>query len=121
MNTIKSSQPSIPVRIARILGIVFAIFISIFALEAFSEDQSLGETLTAFFMQLIPTLIILVILWIAWKWPLPGGILFILVGISYIISANQGYLSTYLMIAGPPILTGLLFVVGYILKKQRTA
>ena len=121
MESIKSNQLSIPVRAARILGIVFAIFISIFALDVFGEGQSLGTILVALFMHLIPTFVILIILWIAWKWSLPGGILFILIGISYIISAGQQHIATYLIIAGTPILIGTLFVIGYILKKKKPA
>ena len=113
------TKPSIIIRIARILGIAFAIFISIFALDVFKEGQPFWAILTGLLIHLIPTFIILIVLWIAWKWPLPGGILFILVGSSYIVSANQENFVTYLLIAGPPIATGVLFLIGHFLKKQK--
>ena len=47
----------------RILCIAFALFISVFALDVFSEGYSVGELLVALFMHLIPTMIILVVLY----------------------------------------------------------
>ena len=106
------------IRIARIAAIVFAVFISIFALDVFEEGVPFGQILLGLLMHLIPTLVILVILWIGWKWPLAGGILFVLVGCSYIVTAGNQALLTYLLIAAPPILIGLLFLVGHFSGKR---
>ena len=47
--------------------LLFAAFISLFALDVFSEGYSLGETLVALFMHLIPTFVILLALAVAWR------------------------------------------------------
>ncbi len=114
-------MPKLPVtiRIARIAAILFAIFISIFALDVFEEGVSLGQILIALFMHLVPTFVILFILWIAWKKPQIGGVLFILIGSSYFLGAKNEHILTYLMIVGPPILIGLLFLAGYFTAKKR--
>lgn len=107
------THPALVIRIARGLGILFAIFLSIFALDVFEAGLPLGQILLALLMHLAPMLIVLIILWIAWKHPLPGGILFCLAGAGYILEASGQVFSTYLLIAGIPILTGFLFLWGY--------
>ncbi len=52
----------------RILGVLIAIFVSLFALDVFGEGYSFWETIAALAMHLIPTLVILVVLVIAWRW-----------------------------------------------------
>ncbi len=52
----------------RILCILFAAFISIFALDVFGAGYTASETLVALFMHLIPTGLILIALAIAWRW-----------------------------------------------------
>jgi hypothetical protein len=54
--------------VPRILGILFAIFISIFALDVFMEGYGFWETVVALVMHLVPTAIIFIVLLIAWRW-----------------------------------------------------
>jgi hypothetical protein len=106
------------IRAARITAIVFALFLSIFALDVFEPGVPIGQVLTALGMHLLPTMAIILFLWIAWKAPLIGGSLFILVGIVYIIQAGGQAFLTYLLIAGIPILIGLSFIFGHLQSKQ---
>ncbi len=101
------------IRIALIAAIVYALFLSLFALDVFGTGAPLGDTLLALAIHLLPTLAILLFAWIGWKAPLIGGLLFIVVGVAYIIEAGGEALLTYLLIAGPPILIGVLFLWGY--------
>ena len=104
----------------RILGILFALFISIFALDAFDEGISFQEALVGFLIHLIPTYVVIAILLIAWKWELVGGILFILAGASYLVWARIPHWTAFLLISGPPILIGILFIAAHlVLKKGR--
>jgi len=64
----------------RILCLLFAAFISIFAADAFGEGYGFWKTILALLIHLIPTGIILVILAISWRWEWVGGILFIALG-----------------------------------------
>jgi len=89
----------------RVLSILIAIFISLFALDVFIEGYSFWETIMALLMHLIPTVIFLVILGIAWRWDRIGGILFILLGLLYIILFwDPDQLPAYLLISGPLLL-----------------
>ena len=56
----------------RLLGVLYAAFISIFALDVIEEGRPIGETLIALAMHLIPTALVLLILAAAWKWPWIG-------------------------------------------------
>lgn len=94
----------------RVLGILFACFISIFALDVFDGGFRGWETVLALLMHLIPTAFIVLALVLAWKWEWVGLVLFVGMGIFYIIWAWGKFdLLAYFIIAGPAILTGLLF------------
>jgi hypothetical protein len=94
----------------RVLGVLFILFISIFALDAFEEGMPLWEQIIGFLIHLVPTYILIAFLLVAWKFPLAGGLLFIGIGIFYILFARNFNPFTYLIISGPAILTGALFI-----------
>jgi len=96
----------------RILGIIFAVFISIFALDVF-EEYKFPEVLVALFMHLVPTYLVVGALILAWKWERIGGILFLGLGLFYIIITWGKFdLISYLIISGPVTLIGILFLVN---------
>lgn len=97
----------------RILGLLFAAFLSLFALDVFGSGFSPLETMVALAMHLLPVWILLFTLVIAWRWPWIGGLGFIGFGLWYIASARGPTNSVYLIIAGPPILIGALFLAGW--------
>jgi len=96
----------------RILCVLFAAFVSLFALDIFGEGYSFWETIVALAMHLIPTAVILVALAIAWRWEWVGGLVFIALGALYILIFPQGHWGAYLVISGPLFLVGILFLVG---------
>ena len=103
----------------RILCIVFTILISFFALDVFGESKSVWETILALLMHLIPTFILITILVITWRREWIGGILFSLLGFTYIINMwGQFPLMTYIVVAGPLIITGILFLLNWKYKED---
>ena len=96
----------------RILGILIAVFVSLFALDVFGEGYSTVETIVALAMHLIPTFVILVVLGIAWRWEWIGGFLFVTLGVLYItLFWEPSNLPAYLVISGPLFLAGILFLL----------
>jgi hypothetical protein len=93
----------------RVLGILFATFISLFALDVFSEGYSFWETVLSLLMHLIPTGILLVVLALSWRWEWVGGILFSALGILYLIAARGAYPVIWV----PLFLEGALFVMSW--------
>ena len=115
------NKPSIMLHIARIFGILFAAFISLFALDVFTAGAPFLQILAALLIHLIPTFILLIVLWIAWKRPAIGGPLFILAGLAYIFVAREQTFLTYLLITGIPVLIGLLFLAGFFVEKKQVS
>ena len=98
----------------RALCIVFIILTSLFALDVFGESKGIWETILALLMHLIPTFILIAILVITWRRELIGGILFSVLGFTYIINMwGQFPLMTYIVVAGPLIITGILFLLNW--------
>ena len=92
----------------RVTGILSILFISMFALDAFSEGISVSEALLGFAIHLLPSAILLVFLAIAWRAPRAGGILFMLVSlIPFWRLSNELWVN--FILAGPFFVTGLLF------------
>jgi hypothetical protein len=102
----------------RILGILFALFISIFALDVFGQGYSFGETIVALIMHLVPTALVVVVLLIAWRWEWAGAVLFAALGAWYLLMTRGRFdWLTYLLISGPLFLTGALFLVNWLHRR----
>ena len=100
----------------RALSIVFAVLSSLFALDVFKEGQGFWVTALALLMHLIPTFLILIVLAVSWRREWIGGALFVVVAVLYVVWAwNKpfGVWSTFLLIAGPLVLTGALFLLNW--------
>lgn len=95
----------------RILGILFALFLNLFALDVFVKGQSLWLVLMAFLIHSIPTLAVVVMLVLAWRWEWVGG-LYLLLAAGYALEA-RGNLPAILAISGPLALAGALFLAGW--------
>jgi hypothetical protein len=106
-----------------VLGFLFALFVSIFALDVFGQGYGLWGTIVALFMHLIPVYILLIALAIAWRWEWAGALLFAAFSIWYLavswgpfpLAAN---LAGTLPIAGPPLLIALLFLLNWIYRPK---
>jgi hypothetical protein len=103
----------------RILCILFAGFISIFSFDVFDEGYNFWQTVLAFTIHNIPTALIIIILLFSWKWEWIGGILFIVLGILYIVFAwSKFVIVAYMAISGPLFLIGGLFLINWFYKAE---
>jgi len=113
----------------RLLCIGAILFVSMFALDAFEPGIPFGQQLQNFFMHLIPTYLLLLLLWIAWKKSFWGGILFVIIGVVtsplvYNLNYNRTHsvmtsLSIILMITVPFIVIGGLFILSHYQMKRK--
>jgi len=95
----------------RIVAILFILFISMFAFDVFSEYSLLGEILVALFMHLVPSFFLVAAAVIAWRWPIVGGVLFIVLGLFSVVFFNTyDEVLSLLLISTPPVILGLLFI-----------
>ena len=67
----------------RVLAILFAAFLGVFALDVFTEPMSFGKTVVALAIHLIPSALIVGVLLLAWKWEWVGAAVFGLLGLLY--------------------------------------
>jgi len=113
----------------RILCILSILFISIFAFDAFEPGLTIWQQLAAFAMHLLPSFILFMMLVVAWRWELAGGIVFMLLGLGlspFIYTHNYAMnhsvsmsIGIIMMITFPFFLVGLLFVASYLVKKKQ--
>jgi len=106
----------------RILCVLFAAFVSLFALDVFDQGYGFWETVLALLVHLIPTGIILVVLVISWRWEWVGGVLFTALGALYLVMfRGRFHWSAYLTISGPLFLVGVLFLVNWLYRTELRA
>ena len=103
----------------RVLGILFAAFITLFAADALEGVQGFWNGAMALAMHLVPTAIILLLLAIAWRWEWIGAALFTAAGAFYVIRFwGRFHWSAYALIAGPLLVMGIVFFVGWVYHTQ---
>jgi uncharacterized ion transporter superfamily protein YfcC len=90
-------------KIARTTGLVVFLFIAVLAAD------SVAEGLGAFFVHLIPSIIVLALVLVAWRWDLLGGLAFIFLACAYGFVARP-HVSWILSVSLPLAATGALFV-----------
>jgi hypothetical protein len=61
----------------RILGTLFVLFMSVFAMDVFEENKSLGQIAVALIRHLVPAFICLAVLLVAWRWERIGAVLYV--------------------------------------------
>ena len=96
----------------RLLCILFALFVAIFALDVFSEHYGFWKTILALLIHLIPSGIILGILAVSRRWERAAGGLFIAMAGLYASTAWPHW-DWCLVISGPLILIGSLFLIDW--------
>ncbi len=102
----------------RALGILFVLFLGIFALDIFDMQLGFWETIVGLFMHLIPNILLAIVIVLAWKWEWAGAVGFLGWAIFYMERTLGFDWVTYAIIAGIPALIGLLYLVGWIWRKQ---
>jgi len=113
----------------RVLCILAIFFVSIFALDAFSPELSFWSQIGAFIVHLIPSFVLLILLILAWKKELIGGILFTIIGLGLTpIIFTHNYrmnhsvflsLGIILSITIPFVIVGILFIISHYMKKKK--
>lgn len=103
----------------RIICLLFAAFISMFALDVFDEYHGFWNRLVALSLHLIPTGILLAILAVSWRWEWLGALIFPVLGVFYILNFwGRFHWPVYAIIAGPLFLLGALFLLGWLKRGE---
>jgi hypothetical protein len=98
----------------RILCLLFAGLISLFALDVFEENDGFWNTTLALLMHLVPTAILLILLAVSWRWECFGGLAFPALGAYYLVAFwGKFHWSAYAIISGSLFLLGALFLLSW--------
>jgi hypothetical protein len=103
----------------RILGIAFAAFISLFALDVFGEGHGFWESLLGFAIHMIPTALFIILLVLAWRWEWVGTVAFLALGAYYLLSTwGRMHWAAYVTISGPLVLLSVLFLANWLKRSD---
>lgn len=100
----------------RVLCILSAAFISIFAADVFGEGAGFWQTALALLIHLIPTFLMVAVLVVSWRREWIGGVVYIALAALWVIWAwNKPFFGwvPLLLIAGPLVVTGVLFLLNW--------
>jgi hypothetical protein len=95
----------------RVLAIVFILFISMFALDVFEEPQ----WFLALLIHLIPSFILILLTFFAWKNEIMGAVAFVAIGVFFLVSSDF----ESLIISIPVITIGSLFAISWKFSNQK--
>lgn len=105
--------------IPRWIGILYILFLSLFTLDAFTAGAGFWNNILAFLIHMLPSIFVLVALILAWRWPLAGGFLFLILTIIFLLFfEHYRQIKIALIFEGPLLLTSILFFVDG-LKKHK--
>jgi len=114
--------------IPRVLCILAILFLSMFALDAFDPKLTIWQQIGDFMIHMIPSFILVLVLVVAWKWELAGGIIFMIIciGFSPFLFIHNYHMNhsvwwsllVILMLAFPFFLVGGLFILNHFIKKR---
>ncbi len=97
---------------SRALGILTALFLGVFALDAFGEGTGFWSALPRFAIHLLPSLVLLAVVGIAWRRAWVGGLVFLALAVLYADMARAHPL-WILTIGGPLALVGALYLASW--------
>jgi predicted NBD/HSP70 family sugar kinase len=103
-----------------VLSIAYIVILSMFALDVFGEKHGFLRILLALAIHLIPPLVLIGGLVLAWRWEWIGAALYAAVGVLYVVSVLQRpfpletRIASAFMIAVPAFLVAALFLVNWL-------
>jgi hypothetical protein len=103
----------------RVLGVLFAGFLAMFALDVFDERLGFWQTVVTLAMHLIPAAIVLAAVLLGWFSDLAGAVIMVVFGLAYAIQFSN-HLTWVLCIAGPAFVIGLLFFLSWLGTRRIT-
>lgn len=112
----------------RVICMLGILFISKYAIDSMESYLTIWQQILTFLVHLIPSVLLLALLVIAWKWELGGGILFTVIGLSltpiifkYNYNLNESIamsMGIVTMFTIPLVIIGNLFIVSYIKRRR---
>ena len=93
----------------RVLGIVVCLYLSLFALDAFSGGKIVTQAASDFFIHVAPMLVLFGVVALSWRWEWVGGSVFTGLALTYGYVARH-HLPWIAVVSGPLLVVGILFL-----------
>lgn len=101
----------------RVLSILFAAFVSLFALDVFVEGISVWEAILALLIHLIPVYVLAIGIILSWRWEWIGAVIYGGFAAWYVIMSWSRFgPSVILIMAGIPLVIGLLYLYDWVYR-----
>lgn len=98
----------------RAIAFAYLLFLATLSLDAFGGEGSFGQKVLGFLIHLTPAFAVGGFLFLAWKFPLVGGLFFMVLGMVFTIYYHTDRsLPNFLLISMPLFLAGLLFIFSH--------
>ena len=105
--------------IPRVLTILAILFMGMMSFDVFSGNEPFGKQILGFLVHNIPALILIIVLVVAWKYEIIGGVVFIVISIAMAIFFNSFTGNPVSLIVVIPILiTGILFILHQVMSDK---
>lgn len=108
----------------RVLSLMFILYLSLFALDVFTEGRGFWRTLAALLIHLIPSFVLVAVTILAWRWEWVGAALFGTAGLAYILMVFLRPLpgairaSWIAAVAGPALVIALLYMANWLNREE---
>jgi len=96
----------------RVLGALTCLFLGLFALDVFNEQKTFLAALPAFAIHVAPAVCLSAIVVASWNREWIAGTVFTVLGLAY-IGLTRGHLDWVLLISGPLLAVGALFLLSW--------
>lgn len=103
----------------RIASILIILFLGLFSFDVFSSNAGFWQMVGGFFIHNLPGILLLILLIIAWKFPVVGFVSFLIYGVVFAIFFTRSFaLSNLLFFVFPILLIALLFYADWQWNKK---
>ena len=104
----------------RVLAILIVGLLTLLSTDVFVEGHNFWQSIFGFLIHMLPTFAVLALLIFAWRWEWVGALGFIAFAVWYIaITWNSDmHWSAYAILSGVPGLIGILFLVGWVKRRE---
>lgn len=97
----------------RVLAIIYIIFIALLSLDVLNANATAIQKIGGLIISNIPTILLLVALFLAWKKPATGGTVFLMLSILFsLFFRTYQRIDTFILISCPLLLVGVLFLLN---------
>lgn len=96
------------------IGVLYALTLLVFAVDVFNKEQSISQTFFDVCLHLVPTVVVLLFVFVGYKKPLIGAAFCLVSGLIYVITGwSNMHWTAHVLIAGPLLVLSMVYIIAY--------